>query len=370
MKPSRALSPPTQLPNGRKSYTINGVNFEVPEYLELQRSIGFGAYGLVCSALDVRHSRRLAIKKCKSVFNDTGDCKRVLREVRLLRLMQHENILRLHSFYVASGVFQDVYIVTDLLDTDLSHVIRSKQPISIDHVKYFVYQILRGLKYIHSASVVHRDIKPQNVLVNLNCDVRICDFGLARGLNSITPIEMTDYVVTRWYRPPELIMMNKHYGAAVDIWSTGCVFAEMINRRPLFQGTDYIAQLKLICESIGVPDMSETQECFENKEAVNFIVAMDIKNPKGVANLISSDDSNAFDFLGKMLAFSPQARATAATLMEHPFLKALHDPNDEPSCPTMFTWEYDTTDDISKEKMRELFIDEAASFSEASTAKN
>jgi serine/threonine protein kinase len=112
--------------------------------------------------------------------------------------------------------------------------------------QYFLYQLLRGLKYIHSANVLHRDLKPSNLLLNANCDLKICDFGLARTTSETD--FMTEYVVTRWYRAPELLLNCNEYTAAIDLWSVGCIFMELLNREPLFPGRDYVQQLRLITE--------------------------------------------------------------------------------------------------------------------------
>lgn len=113
-------------------------------------------------------------------------------------------------------------------------------------MQYFLYQILRGLKYIHSANVLHRDLKPSNLLLNANCDLKICDFGLAR-VTSETDF-MTEYVVTRWYRAPELLLNSSDYTAAIDVWSVGCIFMELMDRKPLFPGRDHVHQLRLLIE--------------------------------------------------------------------------------------------------------------------------
>ena len=115
-------------------------------------------------------------------------------------------------------------------------------------MQYFLYQILRGLKYIHSANVLHRDLKPSNLLLNANCDLKICDFGLAR-VTSETDF-MTEYVVTRWYRAPELLLNSSDYTTAIDIWSVGCIFMELMDRKPLFPGRDHAHQLRLLMEVI------------------------------------------------------------------------------------------------------------------------
>ena len=126
--------------------------------------------------------------------------------------------------------------MTHLFESDLDRIVASQQRLSDQHAQYFVYQILRGLKFIHSANVLHRDLKPSNLLVNSNCDLAICDFGLARGVSADTAGQLTEYVVTRWYRAPELLCESADYDAKVDVWSVGCVLGEILGRRPLFKG--------------------------------------------------------------------------------------------------------------------------------------
>ncbi len=116
-------------------------------------------------------------------------------------------------------------------------------------------QILRGLKYLHSANVIHRDLKPSNILVNKNCDLKICDFGLARGFRSQDQEDpnLTDYVVTRWYRAPEVVLLASEYTKAIDVWSVGCILCELVGRKALFTGKDHLDQIKKIIEIIGMP---------------------------------------------------------------------------------------------------------------------
>ena len=154
--------------------------------------------------------------------------------------------------------FEDVYIISDLMETDLHRIIYSRQPLSDDHVQYFLYQILRALKYMHSANVLHRDLKPSNLLLNSNCDLKVCDFGLARGVEpGEDNMELTEYVVTRWYRAPEIMLSCQEYTKAIDVWSVGCIFAELLGRKPLFPGDDYIHQLQIICDKLGTPSDEE-----------------------------------------------------------------------------------------------------------------
>ena len=152
--------------------------------------------------------------------------------------------------------FKDVYIITELMETDMHRVIYSRQKLSEDHIKYFVYQLLCALKFMHSAKVIHRDIKPSNILLNADCRLKVCDFGFARG-EVDDDATMTEYVVTRWYRAPEVMLCSQHYTSAVDIWSVGCVFAELLGTKPLFQGEDYVEQLQLITSVLGSPSEAD-----------------------------------------------------------------------------------------------------------------
>ena len=147
------------------------------------------------------------------------------------------------------------------MECDLAAIIRSGQPLTDAHFQSFIYQILCGLKYIHSANVLHRDLKPGNLLVNADCELKICDFGLAR----IQDPQMTGYVSTRYYRAPEIMLTWQKYDVEVDIWSAGCIFAEMLEGKPLFPGKDHVNQFSIITELLGTPPDDVIQTiCSEN----------------------------------------------------------------------------------------------------------
>jgi serine/threonine protein kinase len=244
------------------SFLAGKHTFTVDRRYSLIRTIGSGAYGVVVSARDEKTDDNVAIKMVPKCFSDEIDAKRILREIKLLNHFRHDNIVSLIDMmppdvkYVED--FTDVYLVADLMETDLHRIIYSKQKLTIDHVQYFIYQVLRGLKYIHSCQVLHRDLKPSNLLVNSNCDLKICDFGLARGIRG--PEEegkggtmlLTEYVVTRWYRAPEIMLACHEYSYPVDVWSVGCIFAELILRKPYFPGDDYIDQVRPATSSLFV----------------------------------------------------------------------------------------------------------------------
>ena len=203
--------------------------------------------------------------------------------------------------------FRDVYIVTNLMESDLDKIIGSNQSLTDQHYKYFLYQILRGLKYVHSANVIHRDLKPSNLLVNANCDLALCDFGLSRGLaaHDEPDLTLTEYVVTRWYRAPELLCDVSNYGKGVDIWSIGCIFAEMICRRPFFQGQNPHNQLAVIVDCLGAPPVDSLD--FVTHPAAKKAIqgALDSGKQRDFKDLFP-DGTNpvALDLMSKMLKVS------------------------------------------------------------------
>jgi serine/threonine protein kinase len=156
------------------AFMVCGTRFDVDTRYTLIKPIGQGAYGVVCSALDNDTGEKVAIKKINKAFEHLTDTKRTLREVKILRHFHHENVIRIRDILrpLSLSAFDDIYIVTELMDTDLHQIISSPQPLTDDHTQYFLYQILRALKYIHSAHVLHRDLKPSNLLLNGNCDLK------------------------------------------------------------------------------------------------------------------------------------------------------------------------------------------------------
>ncbi|XP_024858614.1 mitogen-activated protein kinase 12b isoform X2 [Kryptolebias marmoratus] len=215
---------------------VNRTAWEVPERYRDLKQVGTGAYGTVCSAWDRRMGAQVAIKKLHRPFQSKLFAKRAYRELRLLKHMKHENVIGLLDVFTAEislDRFRDFYLVMPFMGTDLGKLMKMER-LSEDRVQFLVYQMLRGLKYIHSAGIIHRDLKPGNLAINPDCELKILDFGLARQADT----EMTGYVVTRWYRAPEVILNWMHYTQTVDIWSAGCIMAEMLLGKPLFKGND------------------------------------------------------------------------------------------------------------------------------------
>jgi mitogen-activated protein kinase 1/3 len=295
--------------------------------------IGHGSYGLVVSATALRRDgRRVAIKRIGRCFSDLLDAKRTLRELRLLHSCVHPNLLDVWDCYRGAGEcgdFDDVYVVMELLATDLHQVIYARQELSTKHVTYFMYQMLSGLRHLHAAGVLHRDLKPGNVLLNESCELKICDFGLARSLDVDDPHILTEYVVTRWYRPPELVLSCQAYGSPVDLWSAGCILGEMVTRAPLFPGTDIVHQVRLVVQTLKAArpeDFDAAGVAFvENAMAHDYV---DRVQPAPIDGWISvapglAGTDRGLDMLDKLLRFDPANRLTAAAAMDHPFLSVM-----------------------------------------------
>mmetsp|Transcript_83700 Transcript_83700/g.270850 ORF Transcript_83700/g.270850 Transcript_83700/m.270850 type:complete len:372 (-) Transcript_83700:191-1306(-) len=327
-----------------KELLIDGkVKFKVPSHLELIKKVGSGAYGTVASFQDPKTGQKLAVKKITDAFHDLVDGKRILREVKLLRSFRHDNIICILDMYPPDHPdFDDIYIVTDLMETDLHRVIYSKQVLNDEHHQYFSYQILRGLLYLHSCNVVHRDLKPSNILVNKNCDLKICDFGLARGFGSEEDDPtLTDYVVTRWYRAPEVVLLASEYTKSIDVWSVGCILCELIGRKPIFTGKDHLDQIKKILQVIGTPKEEDLEWLPPKSPARSFIKKVPPSTKQPWEHIYPKATKTGIDAIEQMLTFNPLKRATVHKALTLPYYETLHMPDDEPVADVPVDWAFD-----------------------------
>lgn len=306
---------------------IQKTTWDVPERYATLRPVGSGAYGTVCSAIDQKTKEKVAIKKLYRPFQSLIHTKRAYRELRLLRHIQHENVICLLDVFTPDSTlekFQTFYMVMPFVAQDLGHIMKRRR-LSDRIITYLFYQLLRGLKYIHSAGIIHRDLKPGNLAVSENCELKILDFGLARQAES----EMTGYVVTRWYRAPEVIFNWMHYKETVDVWSAACILAEMITGHVLFPGHDSIDQLKKILRLTGTPD-SCLVEKMQSKDAQSYVLGLPPQRKKNFREVFCKMDENAVSLLEGMLLLDPDMRLTAKQGLSHPFLAEYHDPECEP----------------------------------------
>lgn len=385
-------------------------DWAVGDRYSLVRMLGRGSYGEVAQARDLgppphrpadgdgEPPKHVAVKRITSAFESEVDAIRLYREMSILRrLGGHDCIIQLLDVVQPPSDdlddFHDLYLVFEYVDTDLYKLIMSPQYLTTEHIQTFLYQMLTGLKYIHSSSVIHRDLKPANILLNEDCSLKICDFGLARIVNNATMLsssasngdddisgdtdeplslltnplnnqsgnsegppktatpkpgltrQLTKHVVTRWYRAPELILIQP-YTSAVDIWSLGCILAELLSmqegsvpgyqdRVPLFPGgscyplsgegaaiknDERLDQLSVIFGVIGTPDAEDVESIGKANE---YISTLEKKPGRPLESLYPAADPTAIDLLKKMLQFNPRKRCTADEALEHEFLKGV-----------------------------------------------
>ncbi|KZT41979.1 kinase-like protein [Sistotremastrum suecicum HHB10207 ss-3] len=356
-------------------HTFQALNstFYVDSEYQFTKELGQGAYGCVVAAKHRRSGEGCAIKKITNINTKRILTKRCLREIKLLHHFRgHKNITCLYDMDIvfnSMGDFDEVYLYEELMEADLHAIIRSGQPLSDAHFQSFLYQTLCGLKYIHSANVLHRDLKPGNLLVNADCELKICDFGLARGYTPGAKPQntrstgnqgfMTEYVATRWYRAPEIMLSFANYATAIDVWSVGCILAELLGGKPIFKGRDYVDQLNQILHYLGTPS-EDTLRRVGSPRAQDYIRSLPIKPRILFQTLYPHANPLALDLLGKLLAFDPAKRISCEEALNHPYVQVWHDPLDEPVCDTPFDFGFEEEDSI--EGMKQLIVEEVNKF--------
>jgi len=385
------------------------------------RYLGHGSYGHVAEgeALEghptLSPGTKVAIKKIPNVFENEVDAKRLLRELRILRYLQgHDTIVRVFDVFIDGqpSTFDTLLIVFEFVDTDLSKLFASDQFFGILHVQYIFYQLCLGLKFMHSANICHRDIKPSNILVNEDCTIKLCDFGLARCLTpnqeiprpkcsdevrkmyldekklTRTPFKriLTRHVVTRWYRAPEVILLqqDRELLPRIDVWAAGCILSELfqmvadcqpnpLNRKPLFTGkscfplscTDPFAyndredQLNVIFSVLGTPSHEEIQR-LNNPKAKKYLRSLPKKGLQDFSVMFPGVGADGVDLLSRLLTFDPLKRCTVDEIFAHPFLDKVRDTDMERVMNEVIMDFEDV--ELSMQTIRELIIDEVLQY--------
>ncbi|KAJ7975210.1 Mitogen-activated protein kinase [Quillaja saponaria] len=330
---------------------------------QIQEVVGKGSYGVVGSAVDTHTGEKVAIKKINDVFEHVSDATRILREIKLLRLLRHPDVVEIKHIMLPPSrrEFRDIYVVFELMESDLHQVIKANDDLTPEHHQFFLYQLLRGLKYIHTANVFHRDLKPKNILANADCKLKICDFGLARVSFNDSPsaIFWTDYVATRWYRAPELCgSFFSKYTPAIDIWSIGCIFAEMLTGKPLFPGKNVVHQLDLMTDLLGTPP-AESISRIRNEKARRYLSSMRKKQPVPFSHKFPNADPLALRLLECLLSFDPKDRLTAEEALADPYFHGLANVDREPSTQPISKLEFEfERRKLTKDDVRELIYRE------------
>mmetsp|Transcript_125402 Transcript_125402/g.360284 ORF Transcript_125402/g.360284 Transcript_125402/m.360284 type:complete len:427 (+) Transcript_125402:115-1395(+) len=394
-----------------------GDSWKLPDRYKVQKLIGSGSYGSVCEAEDLQTQQMIAIKRCKHLFEDLVDCKRILREICILSALQHNNVVRILDLMAPIGTshFDEIYICMELADSDLKKLCKTDVTLTPLHINTLLYNLLVGLKYIHSAGIYHRDLKPANCFVNQDCTVKIGDFGLARAIGGEqlpapsleTPRgepgdnsaqvpqvphtqrlkkHLTRHVVTRWYRAPELILLQENYTEAIDVWSVGCIYAELLgmlegthfmDRGPLFPGSScfplspdrkhrsdykYHAEgksdmLNKIFTIIGTPDESEIDE-LDREDSKKYVRCFEKRAGAGLGQKFSHVDPGSVDIMQAMLKFSPKKRISVQSALQHPLFTGIRDESRETTAPCMVVLEFEKERDLPEAALRENFLKE------------
>ena len=432
--------------------------------------LGSGSYGKVIEATDKRFKKKVAIKKINELFIDLLDTKRILREITLLRFMKNRFIVELLDIIYdkTEKDFDCIYLIFECLPSDLHKLIKSNIYLTLNDVRKYIYHILCGLKYIHSCSVLHRDLKPGNILLDHNYQIKICDFGLARCVHRETEDEIIEkvseekkiekskldkhseflnkytssksemkekeqfkdenninninkegnytykkskskippklkylknhkkeqvlsvHVVSRWYRAPELILIETNYTESIDVWSVGCIFAELMmmmkenaptfmERQPLFPGkscfplsppdknkikvneygfpNEKADQLNVIFDVIGSPN-EEDMRFITDPNALLYLKSL-IQKKKNKINFktkFPGSNEESLDLLQKMLIFDPNKRITVNESLEHPFFNNIRDVNDEEEASFNLEFEFEKDINLNCSKLRKFFL--------------
>ncbi|CAJ1405636.1 unnamed protein product [Effrenium voratum] len=403
--PSRGKKGGSHLtPPGKSSppRVIKANAWSTPDRYELRGRIGTGSYGTVREALDEEGGRMVAIKRIHSVFSNKINSKRILREVAILQRLDHPYIVRLHDVILPEEESDALYLVMELGDADLKSLCAQEVYLEELQVKFVLYHLLVGLKYLHSAGIYHRDLKPSNVLVNQDCNVKICDFGMARAVGEESYDQepepdkaarvMTQHVVTRFYRAPELILLEESYTEAIDMWSAGCIaveLAEMMesysaqDRGPLFPGSTCFPlspdwkhkkdvafhsegcqeQLNVIFDVIGTPSEADTSRLRE--EARSYIRCFHPRLGSGIQPRLPSANPGIVDVIEQLLRFNPNERASAEEALTHGIFSEIRNVSKEVVAPGYITLEFDQEPDLTEEQWRQCFQEEISGFHRA-----
>eukprot|EP00808_Paulinella_micropora_P023003 g8007.t1 len=287
------------------------------KYKKLEK-IGEGTYGLVYKAQDRRTNVTVALKKIRLESEDEGTPSTAVREISILKQLQHPNIVQLFEVIHTET---SLTLVFEYLDQDLKNYLDAcgDKGIDVYTVKSFLYQLLQGIAYCHKNHILHRDLKPQNLLINLEGELKLADFGLARGIG-IPVKKYTHEVVTLWYRPPDVLMGSTNYSTPVDIWGVGCIFAEMITGRPLFCGASDPDQLVKIFRILGTPTLKEWPDVYK---LPGYRKDFPIFKRKRLRDLLPRLEDNGIALLEAMLHHDPKKRISAEMATRHPYFDEL-----------------------------------------------
>ncbi|KAJ3199316.1 Cyclin-dependent kinase catalytic subunit [Entophlyctis luteolus] len=271
--------------------------------------------GVVYKARDRANGSIVALKKIRLETEDEGVPSTAIREISLLKELRHPNVVRLLDI-----VHNDakLYLIFEFLDLDLKKYMDSvkDQPLGPSLIRSYMLQLVSGMCYCHSRRILHRDLKPQNLLIDQHGVLKLADFGLARAVG-IPLRTYTHEVVTLWYRSPEILLGSRHYSAAVDMWSIGCIFAELALKQPLFPGDSEIDEIFRIFRVLGTPD----EEIWPGvSQLPDYKSTFPQWRPKPLTEVVPTLDRYGIELLAQLLTYDPASRISAKRALQHPYL--------------------------------------------------
>jgi len=279
--------------------------------------IGEGTYGVVYKARDTTSGDLMALKKIRLDAEDEGIPSTAIREISLLKQLQHPNIVRLYDVVLSDA---KLTLVFEFLEQDLKKYLDKSGEHGCDRsvTRSLLRQLLAGIAFCHENRVLHRDLKPQNLLINPNGELKLADFGLARSFG-IPVRSYTHEVVTLWYRSPEILLGSRQYSTPVDMWSVGCIFSEIATGRPLFPGRNDKDQLAKIMEILGTPSLKEWPGMKDLPEYKGGFPHQEGKGLKAILGSYPVMDAVGQDLLASFLQYNPDKRVTSTGALQHPF---------------------------------------------------
>ncbi|KAL8658210.1 MAG: hypothetical protein Q9226_001178 [Calogaya cf. arnoldii] len=302
---------------------------------EISEKLGEGTFGEVYKARSVKDGHIVALKKILMHNEKDGFPITALREIKLLKMLSHPNVLRLEEMAVERTKGEGrkkaiMYMVTPYMDHDLSGLLENpKVHFSEPQIKCYMLQLLEGLRYLHASKILHRDMKAANLLINNHGILQIADFGLARPYDDPIPQkgkgggeatrDYTTLVVTRWYRPPELLLQLRRYTTAIDMWGVGCVFGEMFRGKPILAGTSDLNQAQLIFDLVGSPT-EVTMPGWSSLPGCDGVTSFSPR-PSTLAQVFRQEGSSAISLLSELLQLDWRKRINAIDALEHPYFK-------------------------------------------------
>jgi len=318
----------------------SNTHMKVPSGLDFYQKLESNGVGTTAIFRNRNTSARYAVRKIAGVAEDLSLPGRLqLQELLLLRQLRHDSIPSiLDLFPPESPYVREMYSVSKAMDVDLLQVIGSRQRLMEEHCQYYLYAILRGLKFLHSANVVHCNIRPSTILLNMDDDVIISDFTRAQGFGKVHWDEKEQSASCSWYDAPERTLFGRHATGSWDVWAAGCVLCELMGRRAIFPGEGGLDQVQRILEVVGSPSQEELEWLPPKSPARRDLTALPVQERRTWSAIYPTHSGAAHEALGAMLRFHPERRLSAATVLELPFFGELHDPEDEPLAEEWVDW--------------------------------